>query len=87
MFTPGCSSIHYDSASINCIPTICPKVRQMYAQIALGDKASAIIFFYGNLHSNISSYRDRYKFHAYFTLLSFDLIQAGASDDVASEHN
>ena len=32
-------AIHYNKASINCIPTLAPAIRQIYAQIALGEKA------------------------------------------------
>ena len=74
-------SIHYGRASINCIPTISPKVRQIYAQIAIGDKASTNISFYGSLHSNVSNCEDTDMFHADFNSLSFDLIRAGARDD------
>ena len=74
-------SIHYGRASINCIPTISPKVRQIYAQIALGDKASTNISFYGSLHSNVSNCEDTDMFHADFNSPSFDLIRAGARDD------
>ncbi len=74
-------SIHYGCASINCIPAFSPKVRPLYAQIALGENASTNISFYDNLHSNISSYEDPDMFHADFKSLSFDLIRAGARDN------
>ena len=77
-------SIHYGTASINCIPTIAPNVRQIYAQIALGERAATDISFYASLHSCTSSSVDNTEmFHADFTSPSFDLIRAGArADDV-----
>jgi len=38
-------AIHYDKASINCIPTLAPPIRQIYATIALGEKADKIKLF------------------------------------------
>ena len=78
-------SIHYGTASINCIPTIAPNVRQIYAQIALGEKATSSISFYANLHGGVlTSAKSTDMFHADFTSPSFDLIRAGArSDDAA----
>ena len=39
-------SIYHDKASINSIPTLAPQIRQIYAQIALGDKANKTLSFY-----------------------------------------
>ena len=38
-------AIHYDKASINYIPTLAPAICQIYAQIALGEKADKIQHF------------------------------------------
>ena len=43
-------AIHYDKASINCIPTLAPAIRLIYAQIAMGEKAEKNPAFYASLH-------------------------------------
>ena len=39
-------------ASVNSIPTLAPKIRQIYAQIALGGKADKNPAFYAGLLNN-----------------------------------
>ena len=43
-------AIHYDKASINCIPTLAPPICQIYATIVLGEKADKNQAFYASLH-------------------------------------
>ena len=74
-------SIHYGTASINCIPTIAPSIRQIYAQIALGVKATTNLSFYVGLHDVNSSPSSVEMFHADFTSPSFDRIRAESRAD------
>lgn len=75
-------SIHYDKASINCIPTLAPIIRQIYAQIALGEKAEKNLAFYASLHDKTSTTNMEVDmFNPDFTSPSMDLIRSGAKPD------
>ena len=51
--------IHYEKASINCIPTLIPAIRQIYARIALGDKTEKNLGFYAGLHDKNADHYQR----------------------------
>ena len=82
-------AIHYDKASINCIPTLAPAIRQIYAQIALGGNAEKNPVFYASLHdkSPTTSSMDVDIFYPDFTSPSMDLIQSGAKADDHDDDN
>ena len=46
-------AIHFGTPSINCIPTLSPHIRRIYAQIALGKEAVTNSSFYAGLHDHI----------------------------------
>ena len=77
-------SIHYDRASINCISTLAPSIRQIYAQITLRDKADTNLTFYASLHDSSGTSGSVHKAEIFcpdFTSSSFDLIRSGAKTD------
>ena len=75
-------AIHYDKASINCIPTLAPAIRQIYAQITLGEKADKNPAFYASLHDKTpTTSMEVDVFHPDFTTRSMDLIRSGAKSD------
>lgn len=79
-------AIHYNIASINCIPTLAANVRQIYAQIALGEKAEKNLAFYANVHDAELSTSSPKETDMFFDTLAMDLIRAGArSDDIADK--
>ena len=75
-------AIHYDKASINCIPTLAPAIRLIYAQIALGEKAEKNPAFYASLHDKTTTTSMEVDmFDPDFSLPSMDLIRSGAKSD------
>lgn len=69
-------SVHYDKASINCIPTLTPAIRQIYA---LGEKVDKNPAFYAGLHDKTpTTSMEVDVFYRDFSTPSMDLIQSGA---------
>ena len=67
-------SIRHDKALINSIPTLALKICQMYAQIALGDKAYKSL--YAGLHdTEVNTSMKVDMFNPNFTSPTVDLIQ------------
>ena len=47
-------AIHCGTRFIYCVPTLVPQICKMYAHIAIGQKASTDLSFYGGLHDGTS---------------------------------
>ena len=77
-------AIHYGTPSINCIPTLAPQIRRIYAQIALGEKAVTSISFYAGIHDHIEDIKKNEEndqcMHPDFSTAAWDLIRAGSKD-------
>ena len=74
--------MHYDKASINCIPTVAPAIWQIYAKLALGEKADKNPAFYASLHDNPpTTSMEVDVFYPNFTTSSIDLIWSGEGDE------
>ena len=75
-------AIHYDKASINCIPTLAPAIRLIYDQIALGEKAEKNPAFYASLHDKTTTTSMEVDLlYPDFSLPSMDLIRSEAKSD------
>ena len=77
-------AIHYGTPSINCIPTLAPQIRRIYAQIALGKEAVTSLSFYAGIHDHIeeiikNEHNDQCM-HPDFSSPTWDLIRAGSKD-------
>ena len=81
-------AVHYSTASINCIPTLAPCVRQIYAQIALGEEAEQNISFYASLHDKeLITSTESDKFYPDFTSPSMDVIRSEAKSENEDKDN
>ena len=77
--------LHYGTPSINCIPSLSPHVRRIYARIALGEKAEEKTSFYAGLHdSNLNTDDTTNMFYPDFTTTAWDLMRAGSHDNAAA---
>ena len=77
--------LYYGTPSINCIPSLSPHVRRIYARIALGEKAEENTSFYAGLHDGnfLSTNTDdtTKMFYPDYTKTAWDLMRAGSHDN------
>ena len=77
-------SLHCGTPSINCVPTLVPEIRRVYAQIALGNKAATDISFYAGLRKTANARETTHTEdspHPDFSSPTWDFIRAGAQED------
>ena len=80
-------AINYDKASINCIPTLAPNVRQIYATIALGVKADKNPAFYASLHDKaMTNNMEVDMFNPNYNSQSMHLLQSVIESDNNDEN-
>ena len=82
-------AIHYGTPSINCIPTLAPQIRRIYAQIALGKEAVTSLSFYAGIHDHIEDIikneQNDQCMDPDFCSPTWDLIRAGSKVTVTMQ--